>query len=282
MFPVLVTQAVLLLVALAGWLAGKGVHALFVRRAEDTERYTAELPRMGDTIAFISGAVGILLGLLLSFSVSNFQDAQASVKEYGSSVSGAYRASASYDEPGRSIVRQDLVCAVQTFVANDWAGGFDAAKTGDDQANLWMAKLNGDINTLPLTTDTQSQAFPVLLQTTLDMSHWRQLILLTSLETIPLVIWIVIYVSIFALSLLLTLHLADRRGLSRLSFGLAYVTLATIIFALSVLDYPMHNFGTGPAVSATPLIEILESDELNMADSVSNECPEITPSDVPN
>lgn len=282
MAPVLFTQVVLLLVALGGWLAGKGVHALFVRRSEDTERYTAELPRMGDTIAFISGAVGILLGLLLSFSVSNFQDAQASVKEYGSSVSGAFRSTASYDEPGRTAVREDLVCAVETFVKNDWTSGFGGKNIGNDQANLWMAKLNADINALPLNTTTQQQAFPVLLQSTLDMSHWRQLILLTSMETIPIVIWIVIYVSIFVLSLLLTLHLADRRGLSRLSFGVAYITLATIILALSVLDYPMHNFGPGPAVTPQPLVEILQSDEIGMTGNSATDCPEITAADALN
>lgn len=282
MEPVIITQVALFVVAVDGWLVGKGIHVFLDRKSTDSDHLAKGLPRMGDTIAFISGAVGILLGLLLSFSVSSFQDAQASVKEYGSSVTSAYRASQSYAEPGRGVVRQDLVCAVQTFTANDWAAGFDAQAIGDSQANLWMAKLNNDVNALPLDTTTQQQAFPVLLQSTLDMSHWRQLVLLTSVESIPTVIWIVIYVSVFFLSLLLALHLADRKGLSRLSFIAAYVTLAVIVLALSVLDYPMHSFMGPPPVSDQPLVEILNSDELTMADNVTQDCPTISPADIGN
>ena len=280
MQQVLVLQLVLFVVAFGGWLTGKGVHRYLDRKTADPDHLIKGLPRMGDTIAFISGAVGILLGLLLSFSVSSFQDDQASVKEYGSSVTSAFRSSVSFDEPGRSVVRQDLVCAVQTFTTNDWDNGFDTQVTGDAQANLWMAKLNGDVNALPLNTITQQQAFPVLLQSTLDMSQSRQIILLTSGESIPTVIWIVIYVSVFFLALLLAFHLADRRALSWLSFAAAYVTLAVMVLALSVLDYPMHSFIGPPAVSDQPLIEILNSDELTSADNVSTDCPPLTAADV--
>lgn len=279
MLPVLVSQIVLVLVAFGGWLAGKGVHALFIRKSEDSERYTAELPRMGETIAFISGAVGILLGLLLSMSVSNFQDAQASVKEYGSSVAAAYRTTEGFSEPGRTTVRQDLFCAVDTFVSYDWTSGMSAQAQGNSQANLWMTQLNLDVNALSLDDPVQNQAWPILMQSTLDMSHWRQLILLTSSETIPKVIWVVIYVSVFVLALLLTLHLADRRGLSRLSFGVAYITLAVIIFALSVLDYPLHNFGAGPAVSPQSLIDMLQADDFDFTDSLTSQCPQLDASD---
>ncbi len=275
MSPVLVTQLVLLAVAAGGWIVGKFLHRAFVRRTSDGEHYAATLPRMSDTIAFISGAVGILLGLLLSFSVTNFQDAQASVKQFGTSVSAAYRTTESFAEPGRTIVRQDLYCAVDSFVTNDWTDGVQPSVEGNTQTSLWMTKLNIDINQLDPQTNTQVQAYPLLVQNTLDMSQWRQMILLTSMETIPGVIWVVIYVSVFLLTVLLALHLADRRGLGRLSFGVAYVALAVIIFALSVLDYPLHNFGTGPAVSPQSLVDMLQADNFDLADELSAECPQL-------
>lgn len=277
MNAVALTQVVLIVVAVAGWLAGTAVHRLFVRRSEDALRYAAELPRMSDTIAFISGAVGILLGLLLSFSVSNYQDAQGSVKEYGSSVTSAYHSATMFPEPGQSTVQKDLVCSVRTFVENDWGKEAAASATVSEQASLWMTKLNDDIKDMPMTSATQSQSFPILLQSSLDMGHWRELILLNSMQTIPVVIWIVIYVSVFLLAFLLTMHLADRRGLGFVSFGVAYVTLAVIIYALTVLDYPLHNFGWGPAVGSDMLMDMLRTSDVRFAQDVAIACPQLDP-----
>jgi hypothetical protein len=277
MDSVLLTQLVLFAVAITGWLIGRGIHAFFVRRADDASRYAAELPRMSDTIAFISGAVGILLGLLLSFSVGNYQDAQASVKEYASSVNAAYQASDMFPAAAKTEVQKDLICSVKAFVANDRGPQINNRLNVSEQASLWMAKLNDDLKTLPTNTAVMSQSFPILLQSTIDMSHWRELILLTSLQSIPIVIWFVIYVSVFFLAVLLTLHLADKKGLGWVSFGVAYLTLAVIIYALTVLDYPLHNFGFGSAISTDTLIETVKASNLRLAASYATICQHLTP-----
>lgn len=275
MNPLLLTQLILLVVAIGGWLTGKAAHAMFDRKSSDSARYVAELPRMTDTIAFISGAVGILLGLLLSISVSNYQEVQNSVKEYGSSATAAYETAAVFNPEEEALIRHDLICTVNAFISHDWAVASGTTSDGSTQANLWMSKLNSNIDGLSIDTLNQTQAYPILLQSTLDMGHWRQSVLLTSMENIPVVIWIVIFVSIYLLAFLLTLHLADRRGLSRLSFGVAYIALAVTIFALTVLDYPLNDFGTGPAVSSELLVDILKTADFNIPESVIATCPSL-------
>lgn len=277
MNAVLLTQLILLVVAFGGWFLGKGIHASLDKRAEDSGRYHAELPRMSDTIAFISGAVGILLGLLLSFSVGSYQDTQNSIKEYGSSVTSAYRTTAMYPESSRVVIERDLVCSVNAFVENDWGTSVESSAISHDQASLWMNQLNTDVKALPVDTTIESQTFPVLLQSTLDMSHWRELIMLNSLQSIPVVIWVVIYVSVAVLAMLLALHLADRRGLGYLSFGAAYVTLAVIIYALTVLDYPMDNFGFGPTINSNTLIEMVRSAVPRFAQAIHTVCQPLNP-----
>lgn len=274
MNPIILTELVLLVVAAGGLITGTLLHKWFERRAEESSRYTAELPRMTDTIAFISVAVGILLGLLLSISVTNFQDAQTSIKEFGTSVINSYRATESFEPAQRDVVRTDLDCATETFIENDWLG---TQISEGDQTNLWLNKLNTDISNLTLDNTTQSQILPVLVQSTFDMGHWRQLILLSSMQTIPPIIWVVIYASVFLLGMLLTMHLADRRGLARMSFAVAYIAIALIIVALCVLDYPLDNLGLGPVIRPDSLVEMLKAADFSFVTDTTKSCPVLVP-----
>lgn len=274
---ILIGSVLLLIVVMGlGWVGGTLIHRAIEKRTKSDAEEEKQLERMTDTIAFVSGAVGILLGLLLSISVGEFQDTQNNIKQLGTDALATFSASESFDEADREDIQRDVVCGLRSFINHDWKLTGDAQADGSQQTTLWMMKLHDDVANLPIDTTQQSESYSVLVDKALDLANSRHLILSSSMATIPMVIWIVIYFSAFVLSLLLTLHLADRKILAWVSLSVSFGTLAVVIVALTALDYPLQNLGVGTPTSTQVLTNELESLEWQYPGNTWTECPELT------
>ena len=255
---ILITQGILLGCVLLGWFAGGLIHKFADKRFEEGDLKGHELGRLSDTLAFVGGAVGILLGLLLSFAVADFDDTKGSIQNMGSSSLTIFSASESLNEDQRFEIRRDVVCALQSSIGNDWEAIGNSQRGGSPITTDWLLKLNHDVAHADLSTIQQQQNFPILVSGVAQLTDAREELVMGNTALIPFVVWLVIYFSAFVMTALLAMHLADRKLLARISAGMSWGMLAVILFALTVLDAPLAPvFGT-PTLEPIPIQDTLQ------------------------
>lgn len=255
---ILITQGILLVCVLVGWYAGRMVHKFADKRFSEGDLAGKELGRLSDTLTFVGGAVGILLGLLLSFAVADFSDTKSSIQQMGSNSLSIFSGAESLEESQRFEIRRDVICTLRTSITDDWAAIGSNERGGSPVTTAWLLKLNQDVSKATLVTNEQQQNFPNILAGTTGLTNAREELVMGNSALIPFVVWLVIYFSAFVMSALLAMHLADRKILARISAGMSWGMLAVILFALAVLDAPLAPVLGTPTLEPAPIQETLD------------------------
>lgn len=255
---ILITQSILLGCVLLGWFAGRRIHKFADKRFGNEDLSGRELGRLTDTLAFVGGAVGILLGLLLSFAVSDYDDTKTSIQTFGQSSLTIFSSAESLEKSQRLEIRRDVICTLRSAVADDWQAIGNNERGGSSITTGWVLKLNTDVSKVSLITEEQQQNFPGLLQGTSDLTTSREELVMGNTALIPFVVWIVIYFSSFIMTALLAMHLADRKVMARISAGMSWGILAIILFALTVLDAPLAPIFGSPTLEPAPIVDTLD------------------------
>ncbi|MEY4039758.1 MAG: hypothetical protein RLZZ52_626 [Actinomycetota bacterium] len=276
---ILISQGILLACVLVGWYFGRMIHKFADKRFTEGNLSGDDLGRLTDTLAFVGGAVGILLGLLLSFAVADFDDTKTSIQMMGRSSLSVFSGAESLDPSQRFEIRRDVICTLRTSISDDWVSIGNNERGGSEITTEWLLKLNKDVSKTPLTTIQQQQNFPNLINGTTELTNAREELVMGNTALIPFVVWLVIYFSAFILSALLAMHLADRKLLARISAGMSWGMLAVILFALTVLDAPLAPvFGT-PTLEPIPIQETLDVLESSFPDAALwADCPSLSQS----
>lgn len=274
---ILVTQGILLACVLAGWFTGRKIHQFADKRFPDGNLGGRELERLTDTLAFVGGAVGILLGLLLSFAVGDFDDTKTSIQTMGRSSLSAFSAAESLNPDERLEVRQDIICVLRSEIAHDWTAIGNNESGGSPITTAWLMQLNTDVSSVSLDTVQQQQNFPGVIAGVEDLTTAREELVMGNTALIPFVVWLVIYFSSFIMTALLAMHLADRKLLARISAGMSWGMLAVILFALTVLDAPLAPVMGTPTLRPAPLAETLQVLEESFPEqALWADCPELS------
>lgn len=242
-------ELVLLACVVCGAGIGLWANRRISARAEDGQIADADLGRLSDTIGFIGGAFGILLGLLLLFSVQHFGDSREAAREEAVAASSLFKSSSPFAAPERDQLRGDLVCLMRSSMTEDWVSGASLDLTGAENTNAWESRVQTDVEGLTYDTDARVGYQYFVIQDSLDMAKARQARLLYSQPDIPFAIWIVIWVCTFVFIGLLAFYLADRRWLVRISIIATYIVLLVTIGTLTALDEPF----TGVAATVEPV-----------------------------
>ena len=272
---ILITQGILLGCVLVGWFVGRAIHRFADNRFTEGSLQGHELGRLTDTLAFVGGAVGILLGLLLSFGVSEFDDTKSNIQAVARSSVGVFTASETLEESQRFEVRRDTVCTLRSITTPDSQAIGEGTTGGSQLTEKWLLKLNADVSTVTLDTNQQQGSYPVLLSSVSDMTDAREELVMGNTAMIPHVVWLVIFFASFIMSALLAMHLADRKWLARISAAMAWGMLAVILLALTVLDSPLAPvFGT-PTIEPTAITQALKTiEESYPGSALMSVCPE--------
>ncbi|MEG0161264.1 MAG: hypothetical protein RR714_03025 [Aurantimicrobium sp.] len=255
---VLITQGILLGCVLLGWFAGGLIHKFADKRFTEGDLKGHELGRLSDTLAFVGGAVGIMLGLLLSFAVADFDATKGSIQSMGRTSLTIFSATESLAEEQRVEIRRDVACALRSSVNNDWEAIGNGDRGGSPITTEWLLKLNSDVAHADLSTIQQQQNFPILASSVAELTSAREELVMGNSALIPFVVWLVIYFSAFVMTALLAMHLADRKLLARISAAMSWGMLAVILFALTVLDAPLAPVLGTPTLEPLPLQETLQ------------------------
>lgn len=272
---ILITQGILLACVLVGWFVGRAIHRFADNRFTEGSLQGHELGRLTDTLAFVGGAVGILLGLLLSFGVTEFDDTKSNIQAVARSSVGVFTASETLEESQRFEIRRDTVCTLRSISTSDWQAIGNGVIGGSQSTEEWLLKLNTDVSRVSLETNQQQGSYPVLLSSVSDLTNAREELVMGNTAMIPEVVWMVIFFASFIMAALLAMHLADRKWLARISAAMAWGMLAVILLALTVLDSPLAPILGTPTIEPTAITEALTTIQESFPGSaLLSACPE--------
>lgn len=249
----------LLLVIAAGWFVGGWLAARAEAKAmgigepeASGEVVTTERPaasagdrdsRLTDAIAFVGGAYGIVLGLLLVFAVQHFVDTRQVSREEAFTAAALFSAVEPFDDAQRDQVRRDLVCYMRALATDDWAAARMTDPTGSENASAYGQRMQRGVQDLTLDTVSQENSHFYATEAVLMLVSDRQLRLLYANPEIPPIVWVVILAAAMVFTGLMAFHLHDNRTLARVAIGATTVVLLVITTALVMLDKPYVGVG---------------------------------------
>ena len=250
-------QLVLILVVVAGALVGWWLQRRMnrrVRRPEDVNRGA-----LGDAVAFVGGAFGIILGLLLVFAVQHFTDAQDATRQEAVHISSLFQTSGAWTPEQNHVLRRDVICASRSLASEDRDAADLLDLSGSGVTSGWLARVRADVRALPIngTSQANSHTYVVENMDTLDQS--RQLRLLLAPPNIPLVVWLVIYTLAFVFVGLMVLQFGAIRRITYISVSATWIVLAVIIGSMSAMDAPFTGpIGTVSSVALDSSLSLLQ------------------------
>lgn len=260
MLSLVLYEVALLVVVAAGWFAGDWLVKRYRSKPRpgdpavgaggaDGDAPDGEVPdrgteRLTDTVGFVGGAYGILLGLLLVFAVGHYVDARQVSKDEAATAAALFAAVDPYPAEQRDPLRHDLLCYMTSAATDDWAAASAGDLTGSENTDAYAALVQQQIEALPQGEDVEASNHYFVTEEFLDLAEYRQLRLLHAVPEVPPVIWMVLYVSAFLFVGLTVFHLGRRRWLTRVAVGATTLLLLAIIGALIQLDAPYKGFGT--------------------------------------
>ncbi|MFN8126244.1 MAG: hypothetical protein U0R64_07035 [Candidatus Nanopelagicales bacterium] len=267
MSPYVAGALVLVCVAL-GW----GVGVLLYRRVLSS-RTRPDQSDVGltDAVAFVGGAFGIILGLLLVFAVQHFADTRDIARQEAASAVAMFNAASPYPPEDRSDVRRSVICYMRAVAQDDWEASRRADLTGSENVAAWAAKIQHRVDALPFETKSQESTHYFMVDNSLQLDSDRSVRLQLALPEIPPAIWVVIFVCTFGFITLLTIHLGPRRRLRIITVLVSTVVLLAVVMSLAALDEPY----TGTTATIAPVA--MESSLVALEDAFPKEdwgpCP---------
>lgn len=253
------TLAEILLAQFAVLVAG-GALGWFARvKLVHGERGEQQADRLGESLAFVGGGLGILLGLLLVFAADHYSAAQQSARDEASALTVVYRAVAPYAASEGDAVRRNLACYANSVVVDDWDHMRAGNRTGADETDAWEDRVQRSIADLTLSTDAQSTTAQFVVEHQLLMDAARQSRLQLGEPEIPPLLWLVIFVSSFVFIALLEFHLTARWPVRIMAAGAIILVVMVSIGALYELDLPYQGWSGSslqPTVMETTLAQL--------------------------
>ena len=262
-------SALILTVACVGLGWGIAIIATRFTRGHNSKR---RFPS-GDALAFVGGAFGIVLGLLLLFASQHFSDAREAARQEAVSVSALYDTLNPFPEQQRTELRHDVYCTLLALQTDDWKAGELHDVSGSENTHAWLATVQRATELLPQDADATASMHYFVNDNLLSLGKDRDLRLQLGLPEIPASIWWLIFFSTVIFIFLLALHMGPTRKITAVSIAATTLLLCVITATLAGLDNPYRgSIGTLSPVA-------LETVTKTIQDSYPNEdfspCPQL-------
>jgi hypothetical protein len=230
------------LLILWGVIASGIAAAVLIHRTRKTD---GEPPDYRVVLGFVSSAYGLLLGLLVVFAVGHYSDSRNRAEDEATSLVALYDALGVYPPDTRDTVRHNIVCYMRSIVSDGWPS-MEAGNATEDQRSLAFGdQVRAEVRNLPLDTQRESSAYGRAVGFITDASKSRQQLLFFTEPRIPTPLWVVIYVGVFLLVFLISLHYTDDPRGRVTALASLTVLLTVVVAVLAMLDRP---FGVGARV----------------------------------
>lgn len=195
---------VLLVVFAAAVALGLAIHRVGVKHAGDGQDSPLGKEGMGGAVGFIGGAAAFLLGVLMLASIDHYNATKAAAGDEALAYSAAFDSTAGLPPADAAQIQRDLICLMRSVATNSWTAAEINDLTGSDNSHSWRRRAFDDANAVQPRTKVQENSLGILQDELINASKTGQKRLLAAESDLPLPLWILVYVSIFVLTVILT------------------------------------------------------------------------------
>lgn len=198
------------------------------------------------TLAFIGGAVGLLLSLLLFFAVGHYSEAKATAQEEAGVNLALFSAATGLPDGTIARVQHDSLCVMRSTIADEWPAMESGDLDGSPRTQAYVSSLYDAITSIPLSHARAAAQYGQLDALLVQRGQIRAKRLYEGQPQIPVAMWVVMWALIFIVVVLTGLQekLSSRGAWLGVSAALV-VTVLVSLLAIVALDNP---YGPGTAV----------------------------------
>ena len=194
-----------------------------------------------DALAYVSGVLGIMLGLMLFFSVQVYEEVRQSAREEAVALADVFESGDFFPKPGE--LRRDTICLMRSVATDSWTSAARADLTGDENTAAWAARVRASIADLPTRTSTQQEAQAQMMSAFQEAQNARQKRILSSAFSLPLIVWLVIDLGVFVFAALMIISLPNRPRTAFVLIGACLLFTMGVVGALSMFATPFTRIG---------------------------------------
>jgi hypothetical protein len=206
---------------------------------------------VGSAVGFVGGAAAFLLGVLMLASLDHYNATKAIVIDEAVAYSGAFESTDGLAAADQATIRRDLICLMRSVATNSWTAAEAGDLKGSDNTHAWRRRTTADVNAAATQTKAQEDSVDTVKSTLISASASGQQRLLAAESDLPLALWILVFVSIFGTTVILTalLRAHPSRTLARASLVTIVAVAGAMLWALTTFDEP---FSRGDGVYISP------------------------------
>ena len=238
---VLVTLALVFAAAIG---LGLVLHRVHVRQsASDKPADPLGGDGMSGAIGFIGGAAAFLLGVLMLASLDHYNATKAVVAEEALAYSAAFDSTDGLAPKDQGVMQRDLICLMRSVATNSWAAAEAEDLRGSANTHSWRRRTSDHADEVDPKTKAQEDSLDNLQSELINASKSGQQRLLAAEGDLPLALWILVFVSIFALISILTalLRFHPSRTLAITSLAATLMISTAMVFTLTTFDEPFNK-----------------------------------------
>ncbi len=196
-----------------------------------------------DALAYVSGVLGIMLGLMLFFSVQVYEEARQSAREEAVALAEVFENAAFFPQEQGDALRRETICLMRSVVTDSWTAVERGDVTGNRNTAAWVARVRNQVQALPTETEAQKAAQALTLETFQESQNDRQNRLLSTLSGLPLIVWLVIDLGVAVFACLMIVSLPHRQRTALFLIGACLLFTMGVVAALSMFATPFTHIG---------------------------------------
>ncbi len=196
-----------------------------------------------DALAYVSGVLGIMLGLMLFFSVQVYEEVRQSARDEAVALADVFENADFFPAAAADDVRRATICLMRSVATDSWSSAESGDLTGDENTAAWAAMVRTNLADLPTGTPTRQEAQAQMMTAFQEAQNARQQRILSSVFNLPLIVWIVIDLGVLVFAALMMISLPDRPHTALVLIGACLVFTMGVVGALSMFATPCTHLG---------------------------------------
>jgi hypothetical protein len=222
--------------------------------------------------AFIGSGYGVLLGILVFLALQNYNDAEEAASQEASSVTSVFEIVEDWPVRYRAPIQRGLICYGRSVRDKEWPSIERGSSTALYDPDQWARRVWRLIGALPAPDSKSTATYQVVLGTWVNRADARGARLVFADQSIPTIIWAVLYIGAAVVVILTGLFPTKRHRARMITFAGVIVVLGSVIVCLAVIQRPYDVLGPNAMRNAIQLMEQLPADR-----PIAVPCPEAPP-----
>ena len=193
----------------------------------------------GPATAFIGGAIGLLLSLVIFFALGHRTEAQSAAQAEATAFTTLFSSMAPLPGAFSDPPQHAAVCAMRSIIDDEWPTMADGAVGGSPTTQRAISRLYAAIERIPRDDPAVAPYIDTVWGSMLERAAARDARLAQGTPQVPLAIWLIMWIGAFIVVVLVGLEekLTGRGAWIGVSAALV-VTFTMLVAATAVLDRP--------------------------------------------